>query len=382
MPAPVQPLHLRSMEEYTVGAAGMRVLIESLASVGLPVTELLKDVGFEASCLDNPDARVPEVQLLGLWLAAQQRWRGELLGLQAGSNLAFGAFEVLDYVIAARPSFGAAFRKMAEYFAIVSTGMGFTVDETGTGDVVMCMVHPYALELLPPSFVEYIWTVIVTRFRRETDARLRPKLFLRHLPLGDRAAYTRVLGSVAFGAERYALHIPREQWNIDNPRRDPALSNVLERYARELIARLPKSQTAIDRVRSAITESLRGGGGIECTASRLGLSVRSLQRLLAHEGYTYKSAVDEIRAGLALAYLTSGVPSLAEVAYLLGYSEPSAFHRAFRRWTGVTPLEYRAREPRSPKVLETSERRVAPARSGNSPVLAPQRIRRRHSAAR
>jgi AraC-like DNA-binding protein len=75
----------------------------------------------------------------------------------------------------------------------------------------------------------------------------------------------------------------------------------------------------------------------------MGISVRSLQRVLAADGQTYKNVLEEVRCALAQSYLASGVPTLAEVAALLGYSDHTAFHRAFRRWTGVTPLEWRSR---------------------------------------
>lgn len=342
MPVAPDRAILRDVEQYTVGAAIVRGLLGGLSAIGLDMADLLSGAGLDVAVLEDPDTRIPEIQLLSVWLAAEQRWRGELLGLHAGSNTPRDAFEVLDHVTAAAPSVAEAFRGLARYFSIANTGMRFTIDETGADEVVVSMVHPYALELLPPGFVEYLWAVVVTRLRRENGDRVRTTVAFRHSPLGERPTYARILGAVVFEASRPGLRIPRDQWNLENPSADVAVSSALEREAREWVARLPTSQRPLDRVRAAITESLREGTeGIESTAPRLGLSVRSLQRELAAEGYTYTRAVDEIRQMLAYAYLSSTVPSLSEVSYLLGFSEPSAFHRAFRRWTGRTPLEYR-----------------------------------------
>ena len=80
-------------------------------------------------------------------------------------------------------------------------------------------------------------------------------------------------------------------------------------------------------------------------ARALGVSVRSLQRRLAEEGRSYHGLVDETRKDAAERYLSNSSLSIGEVAFLLGYSEAAAFHRAFRRWSGATPQEFRRRCP-------------------------------------
>jgi AraC-like DNA-binding protein len=124
---------------------------------------------------------------------------------------------------------------------------------------------------------------------------------------------------------------------------DPALSHLIERHAEALLAALPPpTQTAADRVRRILSSALRDGDATLAGAARkLKMSERSLQRRLADEGVTFDALLDEIRRDLALRYLADAKIAVAEVAYLLGYSEPSPFHRAFKRWTGRTPSEMR-----------------------------------------
>jgi len=81
----------------------------------------------------------------------------------------------------------------------------------------------------------------------------------------------------------------------------------------------------------------------------LGLSQRTLQRRLSDEGTTFARIVDRTRRELSEHYLTEPNVAAFEVAFLLGYSEPSAFHRAFRRWTGMTPQEFRRRASTEPR---------------------------------
>ncbi len=92
-----------------------------------------------------------------------------------------------------------------------------------------------------------------------------------------------------------------------------------------------------------IGERLRGGdSSLESVARELGTSVRSLQRHLRDIGYSYSTLADEVRAATARLYLEQPDIAIAEVAYLLGFSDQSTFNRAFKRWTGHTPARTRA----------------------------------------
>jgi AraC-like DNA-binding protein len=346
LPLAVRRGILPCMEIFTVASRGVRALVGSFRALGLDAAAIVAEAEVAPDSIEDPEARLPETAMLALWLAAEARWAQagkELLGLHAGANLPLGAFDVLDYLVGTSPTLGAALQRLAEYQAIASTGLRYAI-ESGGGEAtpVLTLTHPYALEFIPPGILEYLLAIVVTRFRTKLSPAFAPRVALRHAPQGSRETYRQVLGHVEFDAERTALHVPREQWDLTNPHHDTGLYAILERHAREVLARVPKPTGPIDRTRSAIAETLRDGdAGIERTASRLGVSVRSLQRQLAAEGSSYKEALDAVREDLARTYLATDGPSLAEVAYLLGYSDPSAFHRAFRRWTGVTPLEYR-----------------------------------------
>ncbi len=127
---------------------------------------------------------------------------------------------------------------------------------------------------------------------------------------------------------------------------DLRLGRLLDRYADEMLRKLPRAEGFVESVRRVIAETLRGGDpSIECVATCLGLSTRTLQRRLREAGTTHKQLLDQLRHVLALRYADTEGLSFGEVAFLLGFSEPSAFHRAFKRWTGVAPGEYRRKAP-------------------------------------
>lgn len=160
----------------------------------------------------------------------------------------------------------------------------------------------------------------------------------RHAPEGDALEKARLLGSpMEFGAPLTELLLPAEALSRPLPHANEALADFLERHVGELAARLPGAPRSVpDRVRALIGEHLREGADPAALAAPLHMSPRTLQRRLREEGTSLAALVDEARRSRATALLRAGL-AIGELAYLLGYSEPSAFHRTFRRWTGRTP---------------------------------------------
>ena len=125
---------------------------------------------------------------------------------------------------------------------------------------------------------------------------------------------------------------------------DSRLLNILEGFLEEELSRRRANPDLIQRVRRWVLDALSSGvPGIAEVAQTAGLSVRTLQRRLGEQGTTYNKLVDDLRYDLSLQYLEASNVSVSEIAFLLGYSEASAFDRAFRRRTGVSPMEFRRR---------------------------------------
>jgi AraC-like DNA-binding protein len=124
---------------------------------------------------------------------------------------------------------------------------------------------------------------------------------------------------------------------------DASLCAVLDRHAEELLAKYPPRDSLIEQVRNLIAAEFRGGEpSLERIADNLGLTPRTLQRKLQELDTSYNDVLDQMRRQLAMRYLREPQMAICEVAYLLGFSESSSFHRAFKRWTGVTPKGFRS----------------------------------------
>jgi AraC-like DNA-binding protein len=160
-----------------------------------------------------------------------------------------------------------------------------------------------------------------------------------HAPLGPLEEYRRVLQcDVQFESARSGVVV--DDALLDAPRAgsDPRLANLLQAHADILLARVPAEATFAQQVRGAVATELREGEpDIAKVARRLATSARSLQRRLQEEGASFRAMVDATRLELADVYLGEKHLSIADIAYLLGYSEPPAFIRAYKRWTGRTP---------------------------------------------
>jgi AraC-like DNA-binding protein len=145
-----------------------------------------------------------------------------------------------------------------------------------------------------------------------------------------------------FAGEMNAMVLRRDLLDTPLVRADPRLCVILDRQVRETLERLPKTTDLSERVRQIVAEKLTAGEPkIGEIARGLGMSARTLQRQLDRDGTKFRELIDALRRELAVSHLKEKEIPIAEVAFLLGFSEASAFHRAFKRWSGQTPAEFR-----------------------------------------
>ncbi len=197
----------------------------------------------------------------------------------------------------------------------------------------------YRIDLGDPStrrqHVETVVVIAARALRRLAAGRFRPQVVcFEHPAPRDTREHERIVGAPCrFGEPMTAIQFDALHL------RDP-----VARAPRVSLARsAPQTESWIDRVRQDVARALPDGHpSIGLVAQQLSLSVRTLQRRLVEQGVVYRGLVDDVRRELALGYLADPALSLTELAFLLGYSELSAFDRAFRRWTGTSPGAFRA----------------------------------------
>ncbi len=322
-----------------------RALVESCRRLGLDTGELLHRAGVDAARFGDPDARLPAEQADALWREAFAAAGDPRLALHAAEATPFGAFPALDYLAASSATLGEGLSRVAAYFPLVDPRGRLEV-RSAPGAVAV-VFRSAGGQAIPPPAQEYTLAVLWLRARHVSAGpwRLAEVRFAFPPPPAD-GEHARVFGvRPRFGAREPALVLPRAAWEMPTRTPDPGLLSLLDGHARRL-ARSAAGEGLPDRVRAAVDADLAGREpSLEAVARRLGQSRRSLQRRLGEAGTTFARLVAEVRRQRAEAFLSGRDVSVAEVSWLLGFSEQSAFTRAFRRWTGRSPTEDRRGGP-------------------------------------
>lgn len=327
---------------HTVLSVASRAVLDACARLGLDPAALLEAAGLSHAAVYDPDARLPAEAADALWRRAYEAAGDPRLALHAAEALPFGAYKVLDFVTAHAPTVGEGLRRVARYFPLVDARARLELVE---GEPVSVEMWSELGEIAPPA-QEYTLAALVLRSRASAGVAwpLEAVELTFHAP-EDVGEHERIFACpVRFGQPRARLVIPRASWEQPLRTADPALFSVLEDHAQRLLAELPTDDGAlVTKLRAVLRQELRGGdASIGHVARRLGLGERTLQRRLDESGLGFADVLAEVRAELAREYLREPGVSLAEIAWLLGFSDQSAFTRAFKRWTGLTPGAWRA----------------------------------------
>jgi AraC-like DNA-binding protein len=326
----------------SIAATSTRAMVRTAEARGIPIADLLEEAGLARESLEDPDARIPAATVLTLWNALRERARDPALQLFAPVSLPFGAYRVIDYLVAASATVGDGVGRFARFFGLVAESVSLTIEQDRE-EHRLCLAMAGGGPV-PPVYVDYVFAALVGRVRM----RIRPELRVHRVDLRRPAPpatdpYTEVFRApVRFDATYDRLCFDDEEWVASIEGADEALAKVLEEHARILAKRIPRARSGFrSEVERAIGTVLPEGGSAGKVARVLHVSVRTLQRKLDAEGTSFREVYETVVSQLAMTYLSDPKVSMAEVAFLLGFSDPSSFNRAFRRWTGETPGRWR-----------------------------------------
>lgn len=328
----------RGSPPWTAPSGEFRVLIDGLEALGFERQVLLEAGGLAEQVLDDPDARV-SCEAYGRVIGCAQRTRRiPNIALQLARRTPLGTYPLLDYLVLTSDTVGAGVTQLARYFKLVGNPVVITIQEAP--ERVRVQMTPATAAFA----VEFTASLLVLHLRTETDGPFSAEqISFAHQP-DDPDEFAELLGCPIVLASWSGVVVPRRVWELPLRRRDETLRHLLEGRADEILARLPvRPGVAHDVQRLLAGRRVRDQGGMEEIARQLGMSSRTLQRRLAGEGVSYQQLLDEARKEAAGRLLADARLGIGEVAYLVGYSEPAPFHRAFRRWYGVTPDAFRQR---------------------------------------
>lgn len=334
------------MTTRSVARAGvLRTLRAHLASYGVSADALFAEVGIDPSVISEPDALHAVAHNVALLEAAARATRNPAFALTWAASLPWSDLGVLGYVVLHSPTVGAALGNAARYLAIQQTAGELRL--TAGARVATLSYHVRDPDLTDHGKQTEATLAVLVRACREGTGRATwapREVRFRHRAPRATAAHVKWFGApVRFDHDDDALVLASDQLREPFTRAEPGLLPILVAHADASLAKVPRTADFPAEVRRMITAAIGGGEvAIDAVASRLGLSARSLQRQLRDHGASFKQLVDETRLALATRYLDDPALSLTEAAYLLGYADLSAFSRAYRRWTGASPITSRA----------------------------------------
>ncbi|WP_417692607.1 helix-turn-helix domain-containing protein [Roseibium sp.] len=311
---------------------------------GINWGHILEKHNVAASLLLSPDKHVGLRQTLEILNTLSHSVSDPTFILNGFANLPIGVADLLDYVAVFAPDAGTALQNWARYAPLCSKGMTVSVEQSASGLELELSIPvrfgsnaqaSYALMGLMANRLGYILGP-ESKHTQVQFTSVNPGNAAFPLRLGGFS------GQVQFETCRNRILLPDRVANIPNPHADKNLLRLIHTAATRLLADVQEDESTISMISAKISEGLREGRlSMEAVSSSLGLSQRSLQRLLEQEGTSYREILDDVRKSSAERYLLDTRLAAKEIAYLLGFSNISAFSRAVKNWFGMAPRDLR-----------------------------------------
>lgn len=331
----------------SVSVAYLQGLIEHLQRQGVAPDALLAHAQLSPEALSQRDQRIAASAYLALLGEGVRLAGDQCLGLHLGEAVRPGYYGVLGYLIMSCATLADALHRQARYASLVGNlGLVVLDDEPARPGSEPLIAHSWQplLAQQQRQLSEETLAGWVSFGRWISGLDISPtEVRFQHPAPADTSEHARIFRCpVLFDQPDNALIFPKRLLAAPLNQADAQVRGMLDAYADRLLAELNQGNSVLDRARLELARQLpEQGPDLEAIAAALALSPRTLQRRLREGGLSFSQLVDETRQQLVLHYLRDPALELAEIAFLVGFSESGSLARAFRRWTGTSPGEYR-----------------------------------------
>jgi AraC-like DNA-binding protein len=320
-------------------------LVEAIKAAGGSADEVLARVGLKSADLSQTEGSIAVPLFAQILDEAARVTADACFGLHFGESYDPKKIGPLIYVVLNSPTIGAGIENAARYLRIHNEAAKASL--VIERDLACFKFSPNDLATnASRQHSEYAMTVAVNTARLMVGSQWAPREvhFTHHLEAATPEHIRVFRAPVLFGCSANAFVMERQFIERQVPAADSQLYSILKTYLEQMLSELPGEDELLSTIRQALAEAIRDGvPKLSRVAKQLAMSPRSLQRRLTEYGLDFKKLVDDTRRCLAIKQLKEHRDSLTEIAFMLGYSDLSAFNRAFKRWTGTAPLEYRRR---------------------------------------
>ncbi|MFQ6023678.1 MAG: AraC family transcriptional regulator [Acidiferrobacterales bacterium] len=327
---------------YSSLASSALMIWKALESYGCDTRALFQQAGLDPAKMRDPNARYPDTAFPTLWARAVQASKDPAFGLTVARFWHPASFHALGYSWFASDTLKDALERAARYFLLLTDKEELIVKESG--DEIKIVLHnPDPRHPTADEDVDAALGTIVAMCRASYGRHLNPRCVMmqRESP-ADRGAFLQLFRApIEFKASENALHFDRQALLTPLPTANAELARANDRVVTDYLARFERGSVR-RQVEQKLLEQLSSGHvSQESVARALHMSLRTLQRRLKQEGSSYKQLLDQTRRDLAARYLRESHLTVGEITFLLGFSEAANFTRAFKRWHGLSPSEFR-----------------------------------------
>lgn len=304
--------------------------------------QIFAHAGVDLTSMSGPESRVDSAAMQKVWHSAVKATNDPCFGVAVAENIQPNALHGLGFSWIASDTLLDGLERLARYYRVLVTA-GEVILEEQEASLSLWLKIPQHNGRIAYASLDAALGMFIQMCRLTAGQDFNPdKVELQRPAPSNPDKLLKFFGCpIQFDSRENKIYFLRSRLDVSLPTANPALARVNDQIVVEYLARFDR-RDIVNQVRAYIIEYLPSGiPGQEAVAKSLHLSLRNLQRKLKAEDTTFKQLLDEIRQELAEQYLREQQRSVGEITYLLGFTEPSNFTRAFKRWTGKSPIEFR-----------------------------------------
>jgi AraC-like DNA-binding protein len=347
-------LILRKLKRMSGGIAELRdsgillqLAYQAMLELKLDIPLIFNRCGVKAELLQDRNARTPHDAQNLFWQVLEEESGDPNIGLHIGEKMPVYRGQVLQYLFLSSPTFGDGLMRALNYQRLLSDATLATFEMVGSEASIRISSSSEKVKDLK-HLSEAATIGLIKFFSYVTDGNfVLNRVHFTHSLEGDDLEHQRIYDcDVTFGEVDNRLFFDTDILAIPSLHAEPELLQLHEKLAIEHVAKLER-QDVVAKVNRIIGEVLETGQvNLEQVAAKLEIKPRTLRTRLAEANTNFNQLLANYRCNLAKKLLANTNETIDEIVYLTGFSEPSTFYRAFKRWTQVTPIEYRNQKKR------------------------------------
>ena len=334
MTKPAEPSFLTALAQRLLASADAK---------GIPRQPILDALGVDEARVADPEGRIPATAMYAAWEVCMRACRDHGFPIEVARVTSVTKLGILGYVLYTRPTVGSAFQALGRYHDLVNDSGRWSMSSKGS-ELTMLWVRDGERTLGMRVANEQVLGAFVAlgAYSSRGGIPILRTYFRHERPRRDDAHVEHFGGPPIWGADMDALVIPREALDDKPGGANDVLSTYFATAAEQALQRVASAGSWSGQIARIVSASL--GSGIPTlvkVAKALGTTERTARRRLSSEGTTYDALVSRVQQEQATELLASDTP-IRDIAFALGFSDATAFSRAYKRWTGKAPSEARS----------------------------------------